>query len=215
MSTASAAKLQQGKRSREAILDTAERLMAERGYAATSIAAICADCGLPAPSIYWHFDSKDGLLAAVMERGARRWFAALPGWEDVEGPPEARVHQLLEAGADAVSTHPAFLKLFYMLALDESGDELAAELVRRVRRSAFERFRTAIEQVLREDQPAAIATAAADELTRFAVAFSDGCFFALQLEPGEADLHRMYADLGIALQALSPVVLARLQTGAR
>ncbi len=213
MSPVSTAKVRQGERSREAILDSTERLMADRGYAATSIAAICADCGLPAPSIYWHFDSKDGVLAAVMERGANRWFAELPRWEDVEGPPDERVGQLLTAGADAVSSHPAFLRLFYMLALDESGDELAAELIRRVRRSAFEQFRAAIVELLGEAYPPQIAAAATDELTRFAVAFSDGAFFANQLEPDDADLRRMYSDLGIALAALAPIVVARLHEG--
>ena len=68
----------QGENSRELILDATERLMGTRGYAATSISDICKACGLPASSIYWHFGSKDGVLAAVMERGATRFFAAIP-----------------------------------------------------------------------------------------------------------------------------------------
>src|SRR5687767_10421400 len=70
---------QQGQSSRELILDATERLMATRGYAATSISDIRSACGLPASSIYWHFGSKEGVLAAVMERGADRFFAAIPG----------------------------------------------------------------------------------------------------------------------------------------
>jgi AcrR family transcriptional regulator len=69
---------QQGEQSRELILDATERLMATRGYAATSISDIRNACGLPPSSIYWHFGSKEGVLAAVMERGADRFFAAIP-----------------------------------------------------------------------------------------------------------------------------------------
>lgn len=48
----------------------ASRLMATRGYDGTSISALAKSSGLPASSIYWHFGSKEGVLKAVMERGA-------------------------------------------------------------------------------------------------------------------------------------------------
>src|SRR6266496_2327682 len=54
--------------SQDRILDAAERLVAERGYTAASISLISKASGLPASSIYWHFGSKEGLLAAVVER---------------------------------------------------------------------------------------------------------------------------------------------------
>lgn len=72
-------KQQQGEQSRELILDATERLMATRGYAATAISDIRKACGLPASSIYWHFGSKEGVLAAVMARGAERFFSSHPG----------------------------------------------------------------------------------------------------------------------------------------
>ena len=71
--------------SRERILDGAEKLLAERGYAAASIALIAKTSGLPASSIYWHFDSKENLLAAVVERGARRWLDSQPRWHSFKG----------------------------------------------------------------------------------------------------------------------------------
>jgi AcrR family transcriptional regulator len=46
--------------------------MAEKGYAATPVSASCPAAGVPVSSRYWHFGSKDGLLATVMERGADR-----------------------------------------------------------------------------------------------------------------------------------------------
>lgn len=62
-------KQQQGERSRESILDATERLMATKGYAATSISDIRDACGLAPSSIYWHFGSKEGVLG---HDGARR-----------------------------------------------------------------------------------------------------------------------------------------------
>ena len=59
-----------GIQSRRKIVDAAAALMAERGFAGTSISAVSRRSGLPSGSIYWHFDSKEDLLAAVVEGGA-------------------------------------------------------------------------------------------------------------------------------------------------
>ena len=88
--------------------------MATRGYAATSISDIRKACGLPPSSIYWHFGSKEGVLAAVMERGADRFFAAIPtgGTADEQLAVTARLQ----------AEHRDFLRLFYMLSLERSDD---------------------------------------------------------------------------------------------
>jgi AcrR family transcriptional regulator len=59
---------------RERIIDAAMRLFGERGYAATSIAKIEAAAGLTpgAGGLYHHFDSKEAVLAAGIERQLSR-----------------------------------------------------------------------------------------------------------------------------------------------
>jgi AcrR family transcriptional regulator len=192
-------KQQQGEQSRELILDATERLMATRGYAATSISDIRKACGLPPSSIYWHFGSKEGVLAAVMERGAQRFFAAIP----TDGSTEWR----LEVLAYLQSQHPDFLRLFYMLSLERSDDPAVAEVVRRVRDTAIVRFRDGITALLPAGTPAAKAQQVVAELTAFAVALSDGVFFAEHLEPDSTDVERMYRRLWQALAALMPIAL--------
>ena len=54
--------------SRDAILDAAAKIAGERGYDDTSIKLVSDLSGLPTSSIYWHFASKDDLLAAVIDR---------------------------------------------------------------------------------------------------------------------------------------------------
>src|SRR5512132_2991731 len=76
-----------GVQSRRKIVEAAAALMAERGFAGTSIAAVSQRSGLPSGSIYWHFDSKEALLGAVVEEGARRWFDALPGNDSLPADP--------------------------------------------------------------------------------------------------------------------------------
>lgn len=192
-------KQQQGEQSRELILDATERLMATRGYAATSISDIRKACGLPPSSIYWHFGSKEGVLAAVMERGADRFFAAIPTSEDAE--------RQLAVLSTLQSQHPDFLRLFYMLSLERSDDPAVAAVVHRVRDTAITRFRDAIVLLLPADAPPSKAERVVTELTALAVALSDGVFFAEHLEPDATDVELMYRRLSAAVTALIPILL--------
>jgi AcrR family transcriptional regulator len=192
-------KQQQGEQSRELILDATERLMATRGYAATSISDIRKACGLPPSSIYWHFGSKEGVLAAVMERGAQRYFAAIPA--------EAEVERQLDAVVNQQSQHPDFLRLFLLLSLERSDDSAVAEVVRRVRDTAIARFRDAIAQLVPADVADQKAQRVIAELAAIAVALSDGIFLAVHLEPETTDIDRMYRRLYQTLTALIPILL--------
>ena len=54
---------------REVIMETAERLFAERGYDGTSTARIAHEAGVPSGLVFYHFATKlDLLLAIVHER---------------------------------------------------------------------------------------------------------------------------------------------------
>jgi AcrR family transcriptional regulator len=69
-----------GAKTAERILDAAEALFAERGYAATTLRDVAAAVGVRNPSLYNHFPSKEALYAAVLERGIRPVFEALARW---------------------------------------------------------------------------------------------------------------------------------------
>ena len=193
----------QGENSREQILDATEKLMATRGYAATSISHIREACGLPPSSIYYHFGSKDGVLAAVMERGAKRFFTAIPSWQAADDKPETR----LIATAGLLAQHPDFLRLFYLLSLERNDHPAVADVVRRVRDTAIMGFRDVITHLLPDGTPPVKAKRVVAELTAFAVAYSDGVFFAGHLEPDATDVARMYRRLWQAVTALMPILL--------
>ena len=56
---------------RERILEVAEALFAARGFAGTSMRDIAGAADLTAASLYNHFEGKEALYAAVLERGIR------------------------------------------------------------------------------------------------------------------------------------------------
>jgi TetR/AcrR family transcriptional regulator len=66
----------QGSR-KDAILDEATRLFAERGYEGTSMADLAERVGLRKASLFHHFASKDQLRRAVLERLVQRVTSAL------------------------------------------------------------------------------------------------------------------------------------------
>jgi AcrR family transcriptional regulator len=91
---------------RERMLDTARRLFAERGYAATTLEGIAAEAGVALPTVYAAFRSKRGLLDGVM----RRLIAGEP-----DAPPLLRT-----AGARQVLTEHDPRQLLHRLVEDLS-----------------------------------------------------------------------------------------------
>jgi AcrR family transcriptional regulator len=173
-------RLEQGRRSKEEILDAASRIMSQRGFEGTSIAAISRETGLPNSSIYWHFDSKAAILAAVMERGASRFFEQVGTGDDVGGEPVDRLRAALHGAADALDVHAEFLRLLILLLLSNDEPEVAP-VVHRVRAQGRAQLRLTIENSYRPlgDR---LAARIADELADFALATFDGVFLASQFD---------------------------------
>ena len=76
-----------GEETAERILDAAEDLFAERGYAGTTLRDVATRVGIRIPSLYNHFDSKESLYEAVLARGMGPVLEALSAF--VEAGPEA------------------------------------------------------------------------------------------------------------------------------
>ena len=49
------------------LVDIAQRLFVERGYAGTTVAAIAAEAGIASNVVHWYFASKDELFVAALE----------------------------------------------------------------------------------------------------------------------------------------------------
>lgn len=58
---------------RERILETAFDVISKHGYSGTTMAKVASNSGLPVGSVYWHFESKDLLLAAMIDASFQRW----------------------------------------------------------------------------------------------------------------------------------------------
>ena len=195
-----------GIESRRKIVEAAGSLMGERGFAGTSISAVSRRSGLPSGSIYWHFDSKEDLLAAVVEEGAQRWFDALPGPDDLPASPTEAVEALLEAAAKSLEQHPEFLRLLLLIALERAEvDETSLAVIRRVRALAHERLCRMMGTLLEPfgERGAEVAP----QFAALALSVADGAFIAHHIEPDETDIRALFDLLRRALTALARELL--------
>lgn len=78
------------------ILESMLQLVDERGFEGATIAELARRTGLPASSVYWHFASKDEILAAALTYSYEDKYADRLPWPEV---PDARplVSQLVDA----------------------------------------------------------------------------------------------------------------------
>jgi AcrR family transcriptional regulator len=118
----------QGEESRSAILEATLGIAAERGYDGTTVALVQEATGLPASSIYWHFGSKDELLAATLEHSYRLWRASAQTWGPAAESEQVaeQIESRFQRAAGAITTSPQFWSLGLLLTLQQRVKEPAA-----------------------------------------------------------------------------------------
>jgi AcrR family transcriptional regulator len=187
---------EQGDRSREDILDAASRLMAARGFDGTSISTLAKESGLPASSIYWHFGSKEGVLMAVMERGAEQFVRLTsPDNLPLAASRSEKVTWVLQRAARVIEESPEFLRLQTILLLSAPAGEANAAVLR-LRQQQRDGLRDALALCLAEPG-AAPEIQTAERLVDFAGATFEGAFLAAQ--GGSAAYSGILARLADAL----------------
>ncbi|WP_405840412.1 TetR/AcrR family transcriptional regulator [Streptomyces platensis] len=117
---------------RTRIEDTAARLFAERGFAGTTIGEIAAEAGLSKPMLYRHFDSKQELHLALLERH-RDELAAAPVHELLHGAGDldTRMTAMYDAWFGYVESHPYTWRMMFR---DTTGDAEVAAFHREIQR---------------------------------------------------------------------------------
>jgi AcrR family transcriptional regulator len=139
---------------KERILDAAERLIGEQGYAATSLRQIIGEAGVNLAAVHYHFGSKEELLDAVVVRKVtpvnEARIARLERVESEAGSGPLEVEKVLESffipTAEVASRNPGFVRLM--------GQMLAEGMMPRIVEKHFHatglRFVTALRRAVPE-----------------------------------------------------------------
>jgi AcrR family transcriptional regulator len=144
-----------GQASFERLLDVAEEVLAEEGYAGLTIAAL-RERGISNGAIYWRVDSMESLFVAVHERFLKRVadehdaYADPARWEGLDLA--EFVVQSIRVEASVFERHAGFLRTLVLHAgVDEASNERGARAVREEAR----RFVDHVAPRLRDDGVAA------------------------------------------------------------
>jgi TetR/AcrR family transcriptional regulator len=137
-------KAQQSADTREAILTSALCLFARHGVAGASIDQIAQAAGITKGAVYWHFDSKDALFDAILDRIRVRW------QETVHAPLSQKTTaatglEALFSGYTALFTETPEICLFMQRVLLEGDREFSPKVGR-----IFSQTARAIAKILEE-----------------------------------------------------------------
>jgi AcrR family transcriptional regulator len=177
---------------RERILAAATELIGERGYAATSIEALCQRAGVVRTAIYWHFGSKEGLVVPVVERVASAWIEEIQKSVYLEGDPLARLERFLASLRELVVQRAPLLRLLLAVALERAAVDPQA---RAALRTLTDRARGAIAQGVQDSSGAQPADA--ELIARTVLAYLNLAACDQLVAPERVD--RVFADLRTAI----------------
>ena len=112
------------------ILDSAAELFLRQGYAPTSLRDIAGRAGMKAGSLYYHFDSKEDLLASILRRGMAVMVDAfeITAAETLGAAPRDRVAAHVRAHLGALFEHGPYTAA-HVITFPMAPESVRAEIV--------------------------------------------------------------------------------------
>ena len=168
--------------STDRILEAARGEFAQHGFGGARLQDIAARAQLSHPTLLYHFGSKEGLYAAVIEQAMQDW-AAMTSLAIADGRSGfARVASLIDAGFAFFATHHDFVVIWRREAIEGGGrlEQAMADHMRPFFSQAVEFLRQEIAAGrLREHDPAELIQLSYGAVMSF---FSDARFRARLLD---------------------------------
>lgn len=100
--------LKKSDRTRQRIVEAANRLFYQKGYNRTSFTDVVEATGVPRGNIYYYFKTKDEILKASIQYRLNRIKKMLEDWSDSYRTPIDRLNRFLEILPDSAETLKAF-----------------------------------------------------------------------------------------------------------
>jgi AcrR family transcriptional regulator len=195
----------QGEASRERILATAISLFSERGFAGTSVADVCERAGVVKTAIYWHFDNKEGLLEAALERVAATWIEEIRASVEQVGGIDARLDRFIAGLRWLVLERGETFALILGAILERAEvDDARRESLRRIVVQARDAIAQGIRDTVGRDLPDL------DLVADVALSLVNGIVVSHKLERDPARLERQFRQLR---ETFALAVLAAVQKG--
>jgi AcrR family transcriptional regulator len=130
ITAAGSRKAQQSGRTREALLATSLRLVAQRGFSTTSIDDIAREAGVTKGAMYWHFASKGDLFGAILDRIRDQWQEVVHAPVSARRSPVERLAQLFDSYAELFRGRPEICLFLQQVLLDRHNQGFSAEVAK-------------------------------------------------------------------------------------
>ena len=95
-------------RTRQRIVEAANRLFYHKGYNRTSFSDVVEAAGVPRGNIYYYFKTKDDILRAALQYRLDRIGRMLQGWTESYRTPLERIRRFLHIRPDSVESLQQF-----------------------------------------------------------------------------------------------------------
>jgi AcrR family transcriptional regulator len=196
------ARLRQGEKTREIILEAAAKLLLKSSASGMAMSELVKVTGVPASSIYWHFGSKDGVVSAVIETGVQRWLQQFPDPPAWQATGDEGVRAVMEAFISSLKKDSQFIKLLLKAGLEFSEQENDCIRIVRNARAKVISYGVSILSPFFGSMPAVQAKAAALRVMRKLMALADGISITLSLEKSPEIADEMLDGLTEIAQSL-------------
>lgn len=130
------------------IVDTAARLFAQRGYAATGVADLCEATGLGRGALYYYIESKEHLLAQIHDRVMTDGLTRARAIQSLEEPAPSRLRLLGAELIGVITRYPDHVWVFLHEWKALTGD--LAKVFHEQRRAYEDVVRTILEDGVRD-----------------------------------------------------------------
>ena len=183
------------------MLDVASGLVLGSSVSEMSISDLVRLAGVPASSIYWHFGSKEGLVAEMAAAAVERWLLSLPDPQSLPETGEERVLAGIVGVTDALAKDGRVVALVTKVGVElGAGRHTALEVVRNARADVLDYGVQLFAPAFR-GLPDAEARAAARRMAGVLMATADGIAVdaATHGRGVVADDYRVLAELAVLL----------------
>jgi AcrR family transcriptional regulator len=169
---------------------------------------ICRRAGVAKTALYWHFQSKEGLLAAVVEAVGSGWIEELEKRCYLTGDPTERLNGLIDGLRALVRDEPQLLRLPLFLQLEQGA---ASEPTRAAVGALYRRAEQAIVRGI-EDSFGTRAIPDLDLVAHTILSLLQGAVTRSAWIGDDAELDRLFDELR---RTVVLALWARLPAGAR
>lgn len=178
-----------GAETRERILDAATELFSSQGYAGTGVSEIARRAGIEKAALYWHFRSKELLLAAVIERIDAQWIEQIRRHVAEAVEPRDRLEHFVAGLRRLVADQHHLLRLMMSIALERSEASKTRDAVRRILDRTAEVVAQEFEQSL------GVALPDIDLVARMSLGYLFEATLRGAVDPDHVDLDRLFRHL--------------------